>query len=143
MNRELLAEWHRRVRPGDTIICLGDVAHPDAWREDSRLQLDLTGCPGERMLILGNHDLHTRGELALAGFEKQYAAAVCDTRPVLILTHSPLQRVPTGTVNLHGHIHGAPAPTGRHRNLSVERTDYQPIRLSKLLSTGIRPASGT
>ena len=32
MNRELLAEWRRRVRPGDTIICLGDVAHPDAWR---------------------------------------------------------------------------------------------------------------
>ena len=56
MNRELLAEWRRRVRPGDTIICLGDVAHPDAWREHSRLQLDLAGCPGERMLILGNHD---------------------------------------------------------------------------------------
>ena len=49
MNREPLAEWRRRVRPGDTIICLGDVAHPDAWREHSRLQRDLAGCPGERM----------------------------------------------------------------------------------------------
>ena len=30
INPALLAEWRRRVRPGDTIICLGDVAHFDA-----------------------------------------------------------------------------------------------------------------
>ena len=55
MNRHLLAKWRQRVQPGDTIICLGDVAHPDAWR-DRRLVLDLRACPGERILILGNHD---------------------------------------------------------------------------------------
>ena len=38
MNRQLLAEWQRLVVPDDTIICLGDVAHPDAWR-DPRLTL--------------------------------------------------------------------------------------------------------
>ena len=57
---------------------------------------------------------------------------------MLILTHSPLQRVPADTVNLHGHIHAAPAPTRHHRNLSVERTGYQPIRLSELLTTDLR-----
>ena len=30
MNRHLLSEWSRRVHADDTIICLGDVAHPDA-----------------------------------------------------------------------------------------------------------------
>ena len=30
MNRHLLGEWSRRVYADDTIICLGDVAHPDA-----------------------------------------------------------------------------------------------------------------
>ena len=29
MNRHLLREWRRRVRSDDTIICLGDVAHPN------------------------------------------------------------------------------------------------------------------
>ena len=135
MNRALLAEWRRRIRSSDTIICLGDVAHPDAWRDHSRLQLELAGCPGERLLILGNHDFHTREELALAGFHKQYAAAVCDTCPVLILTHMPLSRVPADTVNLHGHIHAAPGPTRHHRNLSVERTGYQPVRLSEVLAS--------
>ena len=143
MNRALLAEWRGRVRPSDTIICLGDVAHPDAWREHSRLRLDLAGCPGERLLILGNHDIHRREELAPAGFDKQYAAAVCDTRPVLILTHSPLWRVPPGTVNVHGYIHAAPAPTRHHRNLSVERTGYQPVRLSELATPDLRSAASS
>ena len=50
MNRHLLGNWRRRVGAGDTVICLGDVAHPDAWRDD-RLVLDLAECPGERLLV--------------------------------------------------------------------------------------------
>ena len=113
MNRALLAEWRRRVRPGDPIICLGDVAHFDAWHDDSRLRLDVAGCPGERPLILGNHHVYSRAELAAAGFDQQYAAAVCDTDPLLLLTHVPLRRVPPNTVNIHGHLHGGRGPTGR------------------------------
>ena len=30
MNRHLLREWSRRVHADETIICLGDVGHPDA-----------------------------------------------------------------------------------------------------------------
>ncbi len=55
MNRHLLRNWRRRVGASDTVICLGDVAHPDAWRDD-RLVLDLAECPGERLLVLGNHE---------------------------------------------------------------------------------------
>ena len=33
MNHHLLREWTRRVHADDTIICLGDVAHLDAWRD--------------------------------------------------------------------------------------------------------------
>ena len=54
---------------------------------------------------------------------------------MLILTHMPLSRVPADTVNLHGHIHAAPGPTRHHRNLSVERTGYQPVRLSEVLAS--------
>ena len=130
----LLAEWRRCVRPGETIICLGDVAHFDAWHDDSRLRLDVAGCPGERLLILGNHDIYLRTGLAAAGFERQRAAAICDTDPVLALTHAPLQRVPPNTVNIHGHLHGRPGPTERHRNLSIERTGYRPVRLDEVLA---------
>ena len=33
MNRPLLTRWSERVGADDTINCLGDVGHPDAWRD--------------------------------------------------------------------------------------------------------------
>ena len=135
MNRHLLREWRRRVGPDDTILCLGDVAHPDAWR-DPRLVLDVRACPGRRVLVLGNHDLGHRQDLRDVGFVEQHLAVLCDTDPVLALTHMPLRRVPLGAVNVHGHVHGgrsAAAPTARHLNAVVDRTDFAPVSLAEVL----------
>ena len=77
MNRHLLRNWRRRVGADDTIICLGDVAHPDAWRDD-RLVPDLAECPGERLLVLGNHDRDVPA-LRRAGFHKTCRTALCAT----------------------------------------------------------------
>ena len=109
MNRHLLREWRRRVRPDDTIICLGDVAHPDAWR-DRRLVLDIRDCPGKRVLVLGNHDLN-RAALREAGFTMQCSLALCATDPPLALSHYPLRQIPVGAINLHGHLHEGTEPT--------------------------------
>ena len=136
MNHHLLREWRRRVRPGDTIICLGDVVHPDAWR-NRRLVLDVRGCPGQRLLILGNHDLDTEA-LHDAGFTEQHVAALCATDPPLALSHLPLRRVSPTAVNVHGHLHGGEVPTGRHINVSVERTDYAPVGLTWVLELARR-----
>ena len=132
MDRELLARWRAAVPAGGILLWLGDVAHPDAW-QDPRFERDLRACPGERLLVLGNHDLELHAELAAAGFERQYAAVMLDTSPVLVLTHVPLSRIPPTAVNVHGHLHAQPAPTERHRNVSVELTGYAPLRLDRLL----------
>ena len=132
LDRHLLREWRRAVKLGDTIICLGDVAHPDVWR-DRRTMLDIRNCPGQRILILGNHDVNDANALREAGFRDQYAGAVVDTEPPLVLTHYPLRKPPPETVNIHGHLHGGEAPTHRHMNVSVEWTDYRPVRLDHLL----------
>ena len=136
MNQHLLREWTGRVHPGDTIICLGDVAHPDAWR-DRRLVLDVRSCPGERILVLGNHDTDTDG-LREAGFESMWPAALYDGDPPLALTHAPLRRVPMTAVNVHGHLHRNEAPSRRHFNVSVERTDYAPVGLIWVLEQARR-----
>ena len=60
MNRSLLAQWRRRVRPGDTLVCLGDVVYLDAWF-DPDFAVDLAACPGDRLLIIGNHDVDQFG----------------------------------------------------------------------------------
>ena len=69
MNRHLLQEWSLRVREDATIICLGDVAHPNAWT-DRRLMLDVRNCPGKRMLAIGNHD-HDGRRLQEEGFKSR------------------------------------------------------------------------
>ena len=104
MNRHLLGEWRRCVRPDHTIICLGDVADL-SLRSDPRLVLDLQAYPGERVLILGNHDLD-REDLREAGFTTQYDVAIYDADPPLALSHEPVPTVPRGALNLHGHLHG-------------------------------------
>ena len=53
-NYPLHRKLRYRVRAGDTLICLGDIGHPDAWR-DRHLVLDFRSCPGDRFLVLGNH----------------------------------------------------------------------------------------
>ena len=120
------------------IICLGDVAHPDAWR-DRRLVLDLANCPGKRLLVLGNHDTEHHA-LRNAGFDfdTMCRSAPCATDPPLALSHVPLRTVPPTAVNVHGHLHGAEAPTPRHINVSVEHTDYAPVGLKWILEIALR-----
>ena len=45
----------------------------------------------------------------------------------------PLRRVPPTAINMHGHIHASEAPSQRHFNVSVERTDYAPVGLTWVL----------
>ena len=94
--------------------------------------LDVRNCPGERVLVLENHDHDTEG-LDDAGFGTMCVAAVYASDPPLAVSHLPLRRVPPTAVNVHGHIHRAKAPSGRHFNVSVERTDYAPVGLTWVL----------
>ena len=109
MNHHLLREWRHRVRPGDTIICLGDVAHPDAWR-DRRLMLDVRNCPGRRVLILGNHDVEDTEALRDAGFVEQHASALCATEPALAPCRPRID---------HATAVGTPARDGRRMAVTV------------------------
>ncbi len=94
--------------------------------------LDVRNCPGERVLVLGNHDHNTEG-LHDAGFETMCVAALYASDPPLALSHLPLGRVPPTAVNVHGHTHAGEAPSQRRVNVSVERTDYAPVSLTWVL----------
>ena len=58
---------------------------------------------------------------------------MCATDPPLALGHLPPRKVLPTAVNVHGHIHAAKAPSRRHLNVSVERTDYPPVGLTGVL----------
>ena len=125
------------MQAGHTIICLGDVLHENVWRNES-LMNEIRSCPGDRVLVLGNHDRDVPA-LRRTGFQKTCRTALCATDPPLVLTHIPLLKVPAGTVNVHGHLHRAAGPTNRHVNVSVEHTDYAPVGLTYVLELACRP----
>ena len=52
MTGTLLDNWRRCIGLGDTIVCLGDVGHADAWA-DPELEAALAACPGQRLLVIG------------------------------------------------------------------------------------------
>ena len=132
MEGRMLEAWTNNVSPGDTIVCLGDVAHPSAF-EDDALVARLRNCPGRRLLILGNHDLGHRAALEEVGFRDQIAAALCATDPPVALTHMPLGRIPYGCVHLHGHLHAKGSPAPRRRDVGVDAIGFAPRRLDWLL----------
>ena len=132
MSEALLRAWERNVGPTDTVLFLGDIAFRETWK-DWRLNRRIQGAPGQRWLVLGNHDVHHTRSLTTAGFGRVTAAAVYHSDPPLMLTHPPLEAVPEGVVNVHGHIHGAETH-GRRINVSVEQTGWEPVRMDRLLA---------
>ena len=149
MNDFLLKQWRDHVAANETIIFLGDVvSHRDTLADEALVE-EIRSCPGQRVLVIGNHDLDNLEALRNAGFEKQYWGAVCDTDPPLVLTHEPhtVKNIPPGTVHVHGHHHihkdEVPAVKGMWRcwtapsrriNVVVELTDYAPVRLSDVVT---------
>lgn len=135
----MMNAWYEEVGDNETIVCLGDVTvdgealayHQEWW----------TNAPGTKWLVLGNHDVdpvNRRFETDRTDF-----ALYAEGDPPLLLTHVPLQEVPAGTVNVHGHLHGQEGPTeDRHVNVSVEQLNYRPVRLSAIRRLAQRLVQG-
>ena len=103
----------------------------------------------QRHLVIGNHDLTGAGQLRAQGFDRVWSVMVSGGQPPLIWTHYPLSEVPTGYVNIHGHVHDDPPRQSPHINVSVEQLDYCPVSLASLralarvLVRGEYPAGNT
>ena len=124
MDDALFRSWHRTVSPGDTIICLGDIAIHGL---SGTLLKRLRRAPGRKILVIGNHEINRIGEVDIDGFEELHSTLYAAGDPPLLLTHMPLRHVPDGCVNVHGHLHNRESPSRtRHINVSVEQLRYRP-----------------
>ena len=128
----MIARWREAVSDDDIVLHCGDIVHGISSGILERCFPDLP--PARKFLVPGNHDTTTRIPIFLKHgwqifdpFETRYQGVR------LIFTHEPLEDVPPGAINVHGHLHSNPAPTHRHLNVSVEHLDYRPQRLVWLL----------
>lgn len=133
MDDEIVRRWNIDVRPGDTVWLLGDVGKEGEGRLSLR---EIFGrLNGDITLVRGNHDtLPDSFYVDELGIRKVY------DHPVIvdgfwILSHEPAyvgMRSPYA--NVYGHVHGNPSyatTSPRSRCVSVERTRYRPVELSR------------
>ena len=142
MDRAIMAAWRAAVGPGDTVLNGGDVALPGALGGMRRTAV--REAPGRKLLVVGNHDFNPRsGLLDAADHDAWTGVLVIETDPPIVMTHVPLDVVPPGWVNVHGHLHNhAPPGDTPHINVCIEHTDYRPLRLESLAELAKRLIAG-
>lgn len=135
---DFIQHWQETVQPEDNVLHLGDVIF--GRKQDSIDFMRLL--PGEKHLILGNHD---RGPIAMGdlGFKTVQRSPIIAEFPehILIFSHYPviINNLPQSTkrvMNIHGHIHNNPSPyvaDENHFNISLEVMAYHLRRLGDLL----------
>jgi len=124
MNQVMIDKWNSVVGVNDIVIHLGDFA----WR--GKAGLIRPKLNGTILLVKGNHDELIKGE---DGFIIVEGNIIIKN---MILTHRPipLEELPEGMINIFGHIHHNNVfDKTRQVNISVEKTDYKPIRLKDIM----------
>jgi calcineurin-like phosphoesterase family protein len=142
----MVEEWTRLVPADALLLHLGDVAYRadfPAW------ETIIAALPGNKHLILGNHDKQPTEYYERCGFKVVPSFTHMYDRStlgmvVLTFDHYPRENAAMShQLYIHGHIHnsgygwgpdttGSPARVG-HVNLSVEVTKYRPVNLGTLL----------
>jgi len=126
MNKMIIENWNKVVRPQDKIYNLGDVVIHKKFLPLIR-QLN-----GHHRLIRGNHDVFQTQMYVDVGFKEIYGVRVLSD---IILSHIPLRKECITTrfgTNVHGHLHGNVIADGAYMSVCVEQINYTPISLDEL-----------
>lgn len=129
----LVDRFNSLVRPDDRVYILGDLG---SWRTAQRLL-------GRKVLVKGNHDTDKLS---------QYSQVFDDIRAYvvkkgIIMSHIPIHPGSMGRwqVNIHGHLHDSCVVDAarseidpRYCCVSVERTDFYPVDLQKLIDKYVK-----
>ncbi len=127
----LVERWNATVCPHDTVWHLGDFA---LGPPPERVRALLDALQGEKHLITGNND--GPATLALPGWASVSAYAELTVEgTVLVLCHYAFRTwnaMGRGSVNLHGHSHGALRPQTRQYDVGVDVWDFTPVTLEQI-----------
>jgi calcineurin-like phosphoesterase family protein len=131
MHHMMISKYNELVQPDDIVIWGGDIGFGDKEYVEELVDQ----CYGYKILIIGNHDMKKKGIL------HNYVNKFDEVHPCLSITregiefwitHYPLDSVPVGVVNLHGHTH-TECLQDFNFNYCVEQLNYQPINLTDMI----------
>ena len=120
--------WNEIVSEDDTVLVLGDVCFSATHLSD------LIPLNGHKILVLGNHDNYPTEYYYANGFEGVYG---CVEFNRVLFSHYPTHPCELNArykANIHGHLHNETIDDPRYLNVSMERTNYRPMRLMDAFS---------
>lgn len=125
MDKELITRWNSVVGKDDMVIHAGDFA----LSSRKHIEEIMTQLNGNKILVLGNHDMcRSKGFWLACGFIEVVKIYMIPEHNIVI-THSPDTVVPDGMIHLYGHKHSS----GDKNCISVELTNYTPVKLSTMV----------
>ncbi len=120
MNEDMCRRWQEMVSQHDTVYMLGDIAFMSGYNASKII----SGLPGRKILIIGNHDKATLKDV---NFRKCFAeihhyleAKYNGHR--LMMMHYPLvewNMCHHGAIHFHGHLHQNPSGLEQYRARNV------------------------
>lgn len=144
MNETIIKNWNDKVSNEDLVYILGDFS---VKYDQEKTQNILSRLNGRKVLVMGNHDTRKPLWYLEAGFDQAIRKPIM-VDPGVILMHEPFERpedyVEFNYKYIFGHIHDKKHEMEKYGNckcVSVERTNYEPVDLDKLLDE-IDPLSG-
>ncbi len=142
MNDALIKNWNSVVKDDDTIYHLGDLALGDK-NDFVSIAKKLNG---NKYLIRGNHDNFKVSFYEENGFKVLKNPPIKLDKYKLYLSHTPRMdsELPSGYINIHGHIHNNILndlkvyplkyySPNLHFNVSVDVIGFTPISIDDLL----------
>ncbi len=135
--------WKEQVSSKDTIIHLGDIGGNDEIVAKRALHT-LQYLPGYKILVKGNHDRLSDKDY-LEAFDQVHETYILEDKH-LIFSHKPLEVVPEGFINVHGHMHVSTVRfpqvwpyygknVNSYRLISLEKMGFRVFSLEEVLSS--------
>ena len=145
MNEALIKNYQEVVQPGDTVYIIGDFAFRDHAKILRRL-------PGQKHLIIGNHDWDKRGRMSEKRRQELLSAGVVWVKDSYLLriqdgisdgihqwvwlahyAHRTWPRLWKESWHLYGHSHGSmPDADNLSADVGVDCWDYRPVAYQQL-----------
>lgn len=140
MDAKLINNWNDIIKHNDEVYIIGDFtlkSLDNAINYAKRLN-------GRKYLIKGNHDIFTKRQEAVEGFEwiKEYHKLKINGQDI-ILFHYPIEfwdKKHHGSIHLHGHSHNKSEYNIKQKEMGnkrydvgVDANDYRPVSIYEIL----------
>jgi calcineurin-like phosphoesterase family protein len=132
MDALLVEAWNAVVRPGDTVVHLGDFE----WgHTPARTAEIFAALKGRKHLLVGNHDRPRVTDLPWESVQERLTVHTAGRR--IVCDHYPLRAWPgsfRGVLHVHGHTHGSLPGTSQSTDVGVDVWGYAPARVEDVIA---------